>query len=142
MTGTLSLFGPVRLHDAHGRAVAVPGRKARALLAYLALEPRPHRRGALMGLLWPEMAEADARNNLRVTVARLRRALKQAGLTDEALHSDRHSVALEPDVLTVDRRRFALLLGEVDRHPHADRASCDACLDRRIKASRRLKEAV
>ena len=47
--------------------------KARSLLAYLAVEARrPHRRESLGALLWPERAEAAARNNLRQTLFRLR----------------------------------------------------------------------
>ncbi|MFN2283737.1 MAG: alpha/beta hydrolase, partial [Anaerolineae bacterium] len=38
--------------------------KVRALLAYLAVEhSRPQRRETLAGLLWPDMAERDARTN-------------------------------------------------------------------------------
>jgi DNA-binding SARP family transcriptional activator/tetratricopeptide (TPR) repeat protein/energy-coupling factor transporter ATP-binding protein EcfA2 len=50
--------------------------KARALLAYLAVEAgRPHRRESLAALLWPERPEALARANLRQALARIRRAL-------------------------------------------------------------------
>ena len=50
--------------------------KAQALLAYLAVTGRPHSREALAGLLWSELPEADARNNLRVTLASLRQGLR------------------------------------------------------------------
>lgn len=47
-------------------------RKGAALLAYLALEgPTP--RSLLAGLLWPEVGEEGARNNLRQRLYRLRR---------------------------------------------------------------------
>ncbi|MCB0245774.1 MAG: winged helix-turn-helix domain-containing protein, partial [Anaerolineae bacterium] len=50
--------------------------KARALLAYLAVEAnRAHSRSSLAALLWPESSEQDAYRNLRVTLHRLRRAL-------------------------------------------------------------------
>ncbi len=50
--------------------------KVLALLAYLAVESQDaHRRSALVGLLWPDLGEAAARNNLRVTLHRLRQAL-------------------------------------------------------------------
>ncbi|MBE2198854.1 MAG: AAA family ATPase [Anaerolinea sp.] len=49
---------------------------ARALLVYLVLEaPHAHRRAHLASLFWPDHAEKDARNNLRQTLFKLRRAL-------------------------------------------------------------------
>ena len=50
--------------------------KARALLAYLAIEAdRPHRREVLAGLLWPDTSEKTARTNLRSALANLRQTL-------------------------------------------------------------------
>ena len=46
--------------------------KSLALLAYLAVTGRPHSRGALAGLLWPDCTEANARSNLRKVLAELR----------------------------------------------------------------------
>jgi DNA-binding SARP family transcriptional activator/predicted ATPase len=50
--------------------------KVRALLAYLAIETyRPHRREALIGMLWPNDTEEAARHNLRQALFNLRLAL-------------------------------------------------------------------
>jgi DNA-binding SARP family transcriptional activator len=49
--------------------------KALALLVYLAVTGRAHSRQALAGLLWGELPEEDARRNLRVTLAELRKQL-------------------------------------------------------------------
>jgi predicted ATPase/DNA-binding SARP family transcriptional activator len=50
--------------------------KARALLAYLAVEQdRPHRRQALAGLFWPGYLESSARASLRHALANLRQVL-------------------------------------------------------------------
>lgn len=50
--------------------------KARALLAYLAVESdRPHRRDTLAGLLWPDRPQQKARQNLRKTLARARQVI-------------------------------------------------------------------
>jgi predicted ATPase/DNA-binding SARP family transcriptional activator len=50
--------------------------KARALLAYLAVEQgHPHRRQALAGLFWPGYLERSARANLRHALANLRQVL-------------------------------------------------------------------
>ncbi|MCA9967955.1 MAG: winged helix-turn-helix domain-containing protein, partial [Anaerolineales bacterium] len=61
-----------------GISFHIAGRKQVALLAYLALESgHRHSRQSLLGLLWPEMGEDEARNNLRVTLAGLRRVLRK-----------------------------------------------------------------
>lgn len=47
--------------------------KVPALLAFLAVNRRPHSREALAGLLWGGLPEADARNNLRQALTSLRK---------------------------------------------------------------------
>lgn len=49
--------------------------KARALLAYLAVEARSHSRAHLAGLLWPEWPEVSARTYVRQAVGNLRQIL-------------------------------------------------------------------
>ncbi len=50
--------------------------KGRALLAFLAEESQqPHRREKLAGLLWPELTESAARNNLRRVLSNLRQTI-------------------------------------------------------------------
>ena len=49
--------------------------KAQALLCYLMVEPRPHDRRTLAGLLWGEDTEEKARNSLRVALSSLRKTL-------------------------------------------------------------------
>ncbi len=47
--------------------------KVPALLVYLAVTGRPHGRDALASLLWGDMPDADARNNLRQALSNLRK---------------------------------------------------------------------
>ena len=55
--------------------------KARALLAYLAVEAgRPQRRELLAGLLWPDQRDRDALGNLRYTLFSLRKTLGDRSL--------------------------------------------------------------
>ena len=72
----LSLLGPFRA-VLDGQPIAhFESSKARALLAYLAVEAdRPHRRETLAGLLWPNLTDRAAHGNLRNTLSRLRRAI-------------------------------------------------------------------
>ncbi len=85
-------------------------RKHLALLVYLALSPNRQRtRSHLVGLLWPETGEAQARHSLNEAIRRLR---TQAG--DARLASDGDSIVLEDEGLQVDALRFDAL---VERHP-------------------------
>ncbi|NUM44610.1 MAG: protein kinase [Anaerolineales bacterium] len=49
--------------------------KVPALFAYLAVTKRAHQRDALAALLWGEMSDADAKNNLRQALSNLRKFL-------------------------------------------------------------------
>lgn len=61
-----------------GRSVeALSARKAQALLIYLAMTRQQHSRQALAGLLWSDMPETKARQNLRVTLTRMREPLEE-----------------------------------------------------------------
>src|SRR5829696_4254533 len=91
---TIELLGHPHISLA-GRPLDVRVRKELALLAYLAVEQEHrHSRETLLGLLWPDTPEETARNNLRVVLAGLRRALGAAG--DAFLHADRRHVQFLP----------------------------------------------
>lgn len=72
----LRLLGSFQL-TLHGKPLSglVSG-KAKALLAYLALEGGMCERSRLAGLLWSDLSEEDARRNLRVEIAKLRHWLE------------------------------------------------------------------
>jgi len=87
--------------------------KERALLAYLAEESqRPHRREKLAGLLWPELTEAAARNNLRRVLSNLRRLLGDRTQADlPFLLVTGQTIRLNPDSdAWIDTLTFARLL--------------------------------
>src|SRR4051812_13473437 len=92
---TIELIGPPRIALAGG-ILTLRVRKELALLAFLAVEQQhPHSRDSVLGLLWPDVAEEVARNNLRVVLAGLRRLLSAAG--DACLRTDRQHVRFLPD---------------------------------------------
>jgi DNA-binding SARP family transcriptional activator len=66
--------------------------KALGLLAYLALEPGPHTREELAGLLWGESSDAEARASLRQAVKQLR------SLLGELLGGDRATIELSESI--------------------------------------------
>jgi adenylate cyclase len=87
---SIHVLGPMQV-TLDGQMIArFETEKARALLAYLAVEAdRPHRRDVLAEMLWPERPEGAASANLRHTLASLRRAI---GDTPDALGAGHQAV--------------------------------------------------
>jgi DNA-binding SARP family transcriptional activator len=75
---TIRLLGSPEI-TIEGQPVSFRTRKVLALLVYLAAEGGMHSREALMTLLWPENPTQNASSTLRVTLTRLRQALRPAG---------------------------------------------------------------
>lgn len=134
-TLTLTLFGPPRI-ALDDNPLSLRLRKEVALLTYLAVEQQhPHSRGTLVGLLWPDLPEEAARNNLRVALANLRRAL---GDTAGAyILADRHCVQFNrTGAYRLDVARFRDLLSNVAGHRHDNGVErCELCLARLREAS-------
>ena len=107
----LSLLGGFRAELERGEAVVLSTRKAEALLAYLALPiGRSHPREKLATLLWGDMADAQARGNLRHALSRIRKVLAQAALPGVLL--DGQSVGLDASLVDVDVARFERLVAD------------------------------
>ncbi|HEX6644115.1 MAG TPA: AAA family ATPase [Gemmatimonadales bacterium] len=98
----LTLFGHPRL-SAEGLPEPRLSSKAIGLLAYLVLEPGPHSRESLAGLLWGESDDESARTSLRQAVMHLRDAI------GDAIRADRTSVGLA-GVLECDAVRFLAMV--------------------------------
>ena len=95
-----------------GAPLAAPrAAAARALLAYLALNPGPQPRGELAGRFWPEVLDESARQSLRNALWVLRRDLGPAG---DAIEVGGDGLALT-DGVEVDARELdaALERGDV-----------------------------
>ena len=91
---------------ADGVELAPPtSKRARAVLAFLALNPGAHPRGRLAARFWPDVLDESARASLRVALTELRQALGP-----EAVHlvATRDTVALEtPASLAMSRMSMA-----------------------------------
>jgi len=99
----LRLFGRFRAEDALGNEIAIKSRKARALLAYLALPPGKARsREQLATLLWSDRGDEQARGSLRQALSGLRRDLGD-GLA-EVLRIGDEAVSLDPERVLVESR--------------------------------------
>src|SRR5437762_3461978 len=96
----ISVFGGIGI--SFGREeLRFPNRKARALLAYLALNETGHeRRERLAGLLWPDTSEQNARASLRQVLLDLREAFSSCGC--HALVGGREDVELAAQAIEVD----------------------------------------
>ena len=94
----LTLFGSFTLLGADGATVVIASRKSRALLAYLALQPRPVARERLAGLLWGDGGEARARGSLRQALTTLRQEVPG----DAWLETSAESAAVNRRALWVD----------------------------------------
>ena len=87
----LALLGNVEIRRAGAPVAGFSSSKAVALLCYLAVTGRPHSRPTLAGLLWGDLPEASARNNLRKALTNLR------GLVGPHLSITRQAVAFNRD---------------------------------------------
>lgn len=93
----LTLLGGFQARRGSGDAVALPTRKAQALLAYLALPVgRAHPRDKLAAFLWGGIRDESARASLRQALFSLRRALGEDA--SAVLRQDGDLVALDPAV--------------------------------------------
>lgn len=108
---SLTLLGGFQARLDPAGPVSLPSRKARALLAYLALPlGRPHPRDKLAALLWGGIREDAARNSLRQALFALRQAL--ATTEPPSLVVDANAIALDPAAVSVDAATFEGLVGE------------------------------
>jgi DNA-binding SARP family transcriptional activator/TolB-like protein/Tfp pilus assembly protein PilF len=101
----LNMFGGWSLTGPDGTELALPTRKDRQLLAYLAMQGgRPQSREKLASLLWADRAEEQARDSLRQSLAALRRAFRAVGL--DPIASDRSQASLDRAIVTTDVATF------------------------------------
>lgn len=103
---SLQLLGglALRLEDPAEAEALLAQPKRVALLVYLALEGPAtwHRRDRIVALLWPDADQERARNSLRQSLHRLRRALGG----DSIMNRGSEEVRLAPEVLACDATGF------------------------------------
>jgi TolB-like protein/DNA-binding SARP family transcriptional activator len=153
---SLHLLGGFELTPPHaGHKLALPGKRERALLAYLALSSKGRQpRRKLAALLWGDATDETLLDNLRTCVWRLRKTL---GDTEHRLlKSDEDDIVLDVaafDVDVLDFRRLAERTGRTELEAAAKLCSGEFLngleLDseefeswRRLESSRHLDQAV
>jgi TolB-like protein/DNA-binding SARP family transcriptional activator len=106
---SIRLLGGFEITGGHHAGASAVSRKAKAVLAFVALQPdRPQSRELLAALFWQNSPEAQARTNLRQTLAALRKRLGAVLVTE----GDR--VAIDESLLDVDAARFEECLSTGD----------------------------
>jgi DNA-binding SARP family transcriptional activator len=108
---SLTLFGGFQARVGSGPPLALPTRKAQALLAYLGLTlGREHGREKLTALLWADAGERQARQSLRQALFSIRKAV--AGRGHPEFLTEGETVGLRAAAVDVDVARFEQLLAE------------------------------
>ncbi len=111
--------------------------KARALLAYLAVEAdRPHSRDTLSGLLWPEQPQRKARHNLRQALSHLRQAIQDQDKETPFLLVSRQAVQFNRESEHwLDVAAFINLVEACRTHRHRRLETCLSCMQRLEQAA-------
>ena len=123
----IALFGGVQT-IVEGQFVTLAYDKVRALLAYLLIEApdHPQRRETLVGLLWPEQTEKEARHSLSQALLKLRQAIDPH---NDLLVANRQTVGLHPAAqFELDTAVFTTHLQQCQTHPHAQPNLCESCM--------------
>ena len=114
----LAMLGPFRAVVDGDPIETFPYEKVRALLAYLAEESgRSHTRSALAALLWPEMLESAARQNLSQALSTLRRVLGENRGAQPFLLPTHQEIRFSPNTTTAfdEMNDPAIMEGTKDR---------------------------
>ena len=94
----IRLLGQFQVRLDEGGVTNFVSDKARALLAFLAVEGRtPQRRETLANLLWPDNNETRARGNLRCALANVRKVIGDTQAQTPFLSVTRHDIKIHPE---------------------------------------------
>jgi predicted ATPase/DNA-binding SARP family transcriptional activator len=125
----LGVLGALQVTWTDGSTAKFETDKTRALLAYLAVEADgPHRRDALVGLLWPDESEQTARHNLRQALYSLRQTLGDSAAQPPYLHITRDEIQFNTaSDHALDVASFNAHLAATASHTHARLDACAVC---------------
>ena len=107
--------------------------KVRALLLLAMASERTQPRAMLCDLLWPDLPERSARNNLSQALTNLRKVIRSEG--QPFLLTTNEAVQINPtsDIsIQVDVCRFESLLEDSERHAHHSWHTCVRCIERLV----------
>jgi DNA-binding SARP family transcriptional activator len=128
----IRFLGPFDVVDAD-QPISLGGRRQRALLAILALQPgKVVLVGRLIDDLWPDGPPDSAHNALQAYVSRLRKALRgdSANGAGEAIRFEHGGYVLDVSQYETDSQRFAGLVDDGERRARAGDAEGAASIFR------------
>ncbi len=109
MTISIKTLGEFSLYH-QDKALALPkSKRTRALLAYLAITAKPHRRDRLCELIWD--APSDPRGALRWALSKIRNLMNAAA--SEGLVATREHISLEKKSIEIDIDRFDQIISNI-----------------------------
>jgi len=128
----LKLFSDYKISLDEEIVVGIKTNKARALLAYLALEAdRSHRRSVLAEFFWPNKPAGAGRNSLKQALSNMRNSLADQDSTSPFLLVDREEIQFNSGSnYWIDTQEFATLIKDTRTHQHQTIESCKRCVDR------------
>jgi DNA-binding SARP family transcriptional activator len=104
----MALLGGFQMRFDRNAPLAIPVKKAKALLAYLALHPGQHHpRDKLAALLWEDRSDTQARHSLRQTLVGLRKVFPEPA---QIIQASDDGVSIPPHAIAVDVLEFERLL--------------------------------
>ncbi len=104
----------------------MPGKKDRAVLAFLAAHPgRAIARDRIVELVWPNSMEGSGRASLRQSLSSIRKALG----SDDLLTANRDAIVLSPESTTSDVEKLSDTLSDIDQGVVAPMANGEMFLD-------------
>lgn len=131
MTARLSIFalGTLEVRFEGQPLTGFEYNKVRALLTYLAVAAaQPHSRASLCTLLWPDLPEKAARQNLSQALSQLRKLLGDKDADSPFLLTTTETVQLNPTgSWEVDISLFTAVLTEAEAHAHRGWHLCSPC---------------
>jgi len=133
----ITLLGPFQVTNDAVPITQFEADTARALLAYLAMQPAlAFPRESLSDLLWPEQWRSDSLVALRQTLARLRRAIDDAGADPPFLTITRQSIEFNAESdYRLDVAAFTQQIAAVQSHRHRRLEACQRCMQKLERAA-------
>ena len=117
------MIGPPRI-EYDGIPVKLDTRKTLALLIFLAVTRRNHRRDSLLNMLWPDSNQTQGQALLRHSLYAIRKTLE-----GDWINSDRDNIGINPGAdFWVDADRFHSLLAGYGKHGHGEDEVCVSVL--------------
>jgi DNA-binding SARP family transcriptional activator/predicted ATPase len=128
----VSVLGPLQVWLDGKRINQFEFERVRALLVYIFVEAdTQHDRAALATMLWPDASLKTGLQNLRQTLAALKRALKEKQQATPFLLTTANTISVNPDSdYSLDIHFFADLIKQTEVHSHRRLSVCSVCMDR------------